>query len=89
MLKFRDYLKRIGWRAHCLRDLIDPSGRGVTEKLRSDSNVRDPGRVKSHQPRTGGIRRHRIIGQDKSVEWPRMSVQRSVFFATIASAITI
>src|SRR5207248_7511155 len=45
-----------------------------------DSDVRNSSRVKSHQPRTAGIRRHRVIGQDNSVERPRMSIQWSISF---------
>jgi len=58
MLKFRDYFEWVGGRADCLRDLVDSLITHVAEKLRSDSDVRDSGRVKSHQPRAGGIRRH-------------------------------
>src|SRR5437879_778195 len=73
VLEFWNHVKGVGGHADCVCELIDSLGRNVAEKLSCDSNVRDSGRVKPHQPRTGGIRRHRIICQDNSVEWPWMS----------------
>jgi len=51
--------RKVGWRAHRLCDLVDFAPQRRCEKLGSDSDVRDSGRVKSHEPCASGIRRHR------------------------------